>query len=482
MNFTILQLLHISSFIEKCWCALKCNLNLEVVEDFFNVFQSLIDSNTWNPSPFWGVFDKGEVEVSQNTFRKVNNDLGKQFERSLWLGRYSSAHCLLNKQALALVNSDTHEALKQLHPFEEELTHFSSLLVGNNYWSSNPLTVKEVFYSLKSRKPGSAPGPSGLSYDHLKHAFAFSSVLIEKLCSYFNKVLAGGCDFPSLLKSSTLVALSKPGGGVRPIAVSESITRLFAVCVFNRCKTSCVNYLYQYQWVIGVVDGASSAVSAVQTLLYHHSSNAALMLDFSNAFNSVTRSSILNALNASPLSAVVPYFFTLYRNSSNLLFNKYTVLSSSGVKQGDPLGPLLFCLAVNQIIVKFQEKFSDFKIVGYMDDLTLVGEPTEMEEAMAYFGSLAKEIGLFLNAKKCLIIVRNDSTKLFYEEVEVPSINFNEDAVRLLGSFIGNSSKVQSLLEKQLEIFENELSMVSDFSIPKQILICFLKIMLLLKI
>ncbi|KAL0209347.1 hypothetical protein RCL1_007287 [Eukaryota sp. TZLM3-RCL] len=111
-----------------------------------------------------------------------------------------------------------------------------------------------------------------------------------------------------------------------------------------------------------------------------------------------------------------------------------------------------------------------------MDDLTLVGEPTEMEEAMAYFGSLAKEIGLCLNAKKCLIIVRNDSTKLFYEELEVPSINFNEDAVRLLGSFIGNSSKVQSLLEKQLEIFENELSMVSDFSIPKQLKFAFLRL------
>ncbi|KAL0217331.1 hypothetical protein RCL1_007912 [Eukaryota sp. TZLM3-RCL] len=293
----------------KIPCIVKPDLSSSLAFALSTVFQSPIDSNSWNPSPFWGVFDKGEVEVSQNTFRKVNNDLGKHFERSLWLGRYSSAHSLLNKQALALVNSDTHEALKKLHPFEEELTHFSSLLVGNNYWSSNPLTVKEVFYSLKSRKPGSAPGPSGLSYDHLKHAFAFSSVLIEKLCSYFNKVLAGGCDFPSLLKSSTLVALSKPGGGVRPIAVSESITRLFAVCVFNRCKTSCVNYWYQYQWGIGVVDGASSAVSAVQTLLYHHFSNAALMLDFSNAFNSITRSSILNALNASPLSDVVPYFF-----------------------------------------------------------------------------------------------------------------------------------------------------------------------------
>ncbi|KAL0217415.1 hypothetical protein RCL1_007996 [Eukaryota sp. TZLM3-RCL] len=95
---------------------------------------------------------------------------------------------------------------------------------------------------------------------------------------------------------------------------------------------------------------------------------------------------------------------------------------------------------------------------------------------MAYFGSLAKEIGLCLNVTKCLIIVRNDSTRLFYEEVEVPSINLNEDAVRLLGSFIGNSSKVQSLLEKQFEIFENELSMVSDSSIPKQLKFAFLRL------
>ncbi|KAL0212821.1 hypothetical protein RCL1_006447 [Eukaryota sp. TZLM3-RCL] len=88
----------------KIPCIVKPDLSSSLAFALSTVFQSLIDSNSWNPSPFWDVFDKGEVEVSQNTFRKVNNDLGKQFERSLWLGRYSSAHSLLNNQALALVN------------------------------------------------------------------------------------------------------------------------------------------------------------------------------------------------------------------------------------------------------------------------------------------------------------------------------------------------------------------------------------------
>ncbi|KAL0209413.1 hypothetical protein RCL1_007781 [Eukaryota sp. TZLM3-RCL] len=144
------------------------------------------------------------------------------------------------------------------------------------------------------------------------------------------------------------------------------------------------------------------------------------MLDFSNAFNSVKRSSILNALEISPLVSVFPYFANIYKCSSSLHLENYTIPSASGVKQGDPLGPLLFCLAVHQIVVKFKESYPDFDVVGYMDDLTLIGDPCKLEEAMLFFGNLSKEIGLSLNAKKCICIFQGTCKNLVYNGVDVP--------------------------------------------------------------
>ncbi|KAL0226394.1 hypothetical protein P9112_013718 [Eukaryota sp. TZLM1-RC] len=51
------------------------------------------------------------------------------------------------------------------------------------------------------------------------------------------------------------------------------------------------------------------------------------------------------------LSAQV-FFFHFYGKESDLIFNSFGLKSSSGVKQGDPLGPLLFCLAIHKTLDK----------------------------------------------------------------------------------------------------------------------------------
>ncbi|KAL0211897.1 hypothetical protein RCL1_005523 [Eukaryota sp. TZLM3-RCL] len=196
-------------------------------------------------------------------------DIEKTFESLLWSGRYSSAHAALNKQEIAPINEDTFLQLQNLHPDEDFSFNSAKIEVSHNYWLENPLKPKEVFTALKSRKSSSAPGLSGLSYDHLKIACEYSITLVEDCCKYFNKLLSGLVSLPEGLVNSKLVALRKPNGSVRPFAISESITRLLAITVFNRIKSKSIQYLQDYQWGIGVVDGASCAVQAVETLLYN---------------------------------------------------------------------------------------------------------------------------------------------------------------------------------------------------------------------
>ncbi|KAL0217267.1 hypothetical protein RCL1_007848 [Eukaryota sp. TZLM3-RCL] len=150
-------------------------------------------------------------------------------------------------------------------------------------------------------------------------------------------------------------------------------------------------------------------------------------------------------------------------------------MSSSGVKQGDPLGPLLFCLAIHEVILKFKEIFPDIEVVGYMDDLTLLGRPEDLKAALPVFASIAAEVGLMLNAKKCLFVCQEDVEAPILNNIDIPKVDFRNDALRLLGAYIGFNEKVKELLDSLLDSFENELNTVTNFNISKQLKFTFLR-------
>ena len=58
-----------------------------------------------------------------------------------------------------------------------------------------------------------------------------------------------------------------------------------------------------------------------------------------------------------------------YEHPSLLFCGDHIVESAEGVQQGDPLGPLLFCLAIQLVVLKLQSEFSVF----YLDDGTIEG-------------------------------------------------------------------------------------------------------------
>ena len=53
----------------------------------------------------------------------------------------------------------------------------------------------------------------------------------------------------------------------------------------------------------------------------------------------------------------------------------HTLLSAEGVQQGDPLGPLLFCITIQPLIQKLRSDFSVF----YLDDGTIGGSRDDVQ-------------------------------------------------------------------------------------------------------
>src|SRR6218665_2703648 len=74
-------------------------------------------------------------------------------------------------------------------------------------------------------------------------------------------------------------------------------------------------------------------------------------LDISNAFNSLCRVRMMSAVN-SLIPEIAPYCHLAYAEKSQLQYRSFTIQSEVGPQQGDPLGPLLFCLPLQPILVK----------------------------------------------------------------------------------------------------------------------------------
>jgi len=80
-----------------------------------------------------------------------------------------------------------------------------------------------------------------------------------------------------------------------------------------------------------------------------------------------------------------------------LKFGDFVISSEEGVQQGDPLGPLEFCLVINPLI----RSLSSELCVGFLDDLTLGGLATTVAEDITNITDKGRQLGLELNASKC---------------------------------------------------------------------------------
>ena len=143
--------------------------------------------------------------------------------------------------------------------------------------------------------------------------------------------------------------------------------------------------------------GCEAAIHTARRVMSVMSENQVLVkLDFRNAFNSIHRDARLECV-ASRLPELYRFCYSAYGNSTSLQFGSELIQSAEGVQQGDPLGPLLFCLVIHPILSSLTSPFK----IGYMDDVTIGGNIAMVARDVETVSSSGITVGLDLNATKC---------------------------------------------------------------------------------
>ncbi|KAL0215904.1 hypothetical protein P9112_008088 [Eukaryota sp. TZLM1-RC] len=357
-------------------------------------------------------------------------------------GRYGSAKKSIFSSEFTEPYDDTMRKLKNLHPVENFCWPKPKIC---KLWTDAPINSSEVQTAINHLPKGKAAVSSGISFDILKSACRKAPEICDDLAEYFQNMVCLNTIPPTELVAARLIALVKPGNGkkpdgIRPIAIGKSITRLFASIVFYRVASKAAKFLAPFQFGIRTIDGAS--VAALTSVLFFSSNNQNYIfdLDFKNAFNSVHRSAVYDVTHKE-FSELSSYFYLFYGKTSELIYGSYTLFSCSAVKQGDPLGPLLFCLAIHKSLIHCSNRFPMLKIVGYLDDNSIIGPSNVLNEIASEASLFYRDIGLLLNADKCLLIGKVED-RLTIDGVEIPFLDYSSDAFRFLGWCLGNVPKI----------------------------------------
>ncbi|KAL5506409.1 hypothetical protein EMCRGX_G008040 [Ephydatia muelleri] len=289
------------------------------------------------------------------------------------------------------------------------------------------ITNFNILSVLRSFPKATACGPSGLRIQHLLNAAEVT--LQKKICSSLK-------DAVNLLASRK----DKPGSppDIRPITVGETLIRLVGKCLCRITKRRHLIYFSPHQLSVACSYEVEKIVHGLRICIEDHVNEydfVVMKIDLRNAFNLVSRQALLDECRAH-FSELFQWAAGCYGDHPLLLSAMGTLRSESGVQQGDPLGPLLFCLVLDKVVTAIAADSICSQLLfhsWYMDDGVIAGTKQAALQALSIIKQLGPPLGLFINTSKCELFSKG-GLRGFPDEMKIS----NALNIEILGVLIGD--------------------------------------------
>ena len=312
-----------------------------------------------------------------------------------------------------------------------------------------------------------AAGPSGLDAHCWRRLCTSFHAASRDLChalALFAKRLSTTLVDPkglSCFLGCRLIALDKRPG-VRPIGVCETVRRIVAKAILYVTKQDIQEAAGSRQLCGGQIAGIEAAVHSVQREFRSEDVEAVLLVDASNAFNSLNREAALHNVQYICPSLATALINT-YRAPTELFVDGITLSSEEGTTQGDPFAMPFYALATVPLI-RCLDNAEDLKQVWYADDASASGSLVSIRSWWDQLSKAGPAFGYQANAAKTWLVTKEKYLERAKEMFHDTNVNVTCHGRPYLGAPLGTCEYNKQYAQEKVNCWIGDLQLLTDIA------------------